>query len=87
MKQGKELVFQFIFFFRYKTYHQQTLKLDLEKLPPTSNSIRLHIQCAFLQAYVWLNSIFKNLIELTPDNYGYALKDDDSLIPVITDEE
>ena len=38
---------------REEIHHNKSFKLDIEKLPPTSNSIKLHIRRAYLQAYLW----------------------------------
>ena len=34
---------------RFKTYHKKSFQLDLEKLPPTSSSIRIYIKRPYLQ--------------------------------------
>ena len=72
--------------FRYETYHNHSLKLDLEKLPPTSASIRMHILRAYFQTYLWYHSPFEQSIELNPENFGYHIEDED-LLPTITTEE
>ena len=37
---------------RYHIYHTKTFQLDLEKFPPTSSSIKLHIKHTYLQTYL-----------------------------------
>ena len=44
--------FNYLYELRYHIYHTKTFQLDLEKLPPTSSSIKLHIKRAYLQTYV-----------------------------------
>ena len=39
-------------------YYMKSTKSDLERFPPTSSSILLHIKRAYLQLYVWLRSPF-----------------------------
>ena len=70
---------------RNKIYYQKSQLLDLEKLPPTSTSIMLHIKRAYLQTYLWLHSPFVASINIDPLDYGYQLDDNDYLNPVITD--
>ena len=43
---------------RFETYHQKSFQLDLEKLPPTSPSIHIHIKGPFLQSCFWLHAPF-----------------------------
>ena len=66
-------------------YHQKSFQLDLEKLPPTSPSIHIHIKWAFsvlsLAAYTFC------LIEINPEDYGYELTEDDVLVPTITSKD
>ena len=66
---------------RHEQYHSNAFKFDLEKLPPTSASIVKHIQRAYYQTYIWLNSACIERIYLDPLEYGYIL--DDKLIPDI----
>ena len=63
-------------------YHNHTLKLDLEKLPPTSTTIRTHILRAYFQAYLWYHPPFQQSIEMNPEEYGYHVKDE-ILVPTI----
>ena len=40
---------------RNKTYYKKPIEINIEKLPPTSSSITLHIKRAYLQTYIWLH--------------------------------
>ena len=60
---------------RFKLYHSNSVKFDLEKLPPTSTSIEKHIKRAYYQCYVWMNAAFLLNIDIDPLEYGYLLKD------------
>ena len=73
----------FIFPYRYEHYYQKILTVDLEKLPPTSASIRLHIQRAYLQTFLWLQSPIELSIDLRPENFGYMLVDEELLLPQV----
>ena len=64
-------------------YHQKSFQLDLEKLPPTSSSIHIHIKRAFLLCYICLHAPFVESIEINPENYGYELTEGDMLVPGI----
>lgn len=63
-------------------YHNHTLKLYLDKLPPTSTTIRTHILRAYFQAYLWYHSPFQQSIEMNPEEYGYHVEDE-ILVPTI----
>ena len=69
--------------FRFKTYHKKSFQLDLEKLPPTSSSIHIHIKRAYLQCYLWLHAPFVESIEVNPEDYGYEFTADEMLLPII----
>ena len=60
---------------RYKLYHTNSVKFDLEKLPPTSTSIDKHMKRAYYQCYVWMNAAFLPKIDIDPLEYGYLFKD------------
>ena len=60
---------------RFKLYHSNSVKFDLQKLPPTSTSIEKHIKRAYYQCYVWMNAAFLPNIDIDPLEYGYLLKD------------
>ena len=51
---------------RFEKYHSKAFHFDLEKLPPTSSSIRNHIQWAYFQSYIWLNSPSNRSLNLNP---------------------
>ena len=58
---------------RYEIYHKKQLKFDVEKIPPTSNSIRQHIRRSYLQSYIWLHAAFDSNIVIEPLEFGYKL--------------
>ena len=58
-------------------YYKKSKKLDLERFPPTSSSILLHIKRVYLQSYVWLRSPFAKSLVTDPLEYGYKLQEDD----------
>ena len=68
----------------YEVYHEKALTLDLEKFLPTSNTIRLHIQCAYLQSHLWYQAPFNESIDIDIELYGYVREEDD-LHPIISD--
>ena len=55
---------------RYKLYHSNGVKFDLEKLLPTLTS-----KPAYYEYYVWMNAAFLPSIDIDPLEYGYLLKD------------
>ena len=63
---------------RNNVYYKKSKELDLERFPPTSLSILLHIKRAYFQSYVWLRSPFVDNITLDPLEYGYELDSDDN---------
>ena len=69
-----------------KTYYKKSTEINIEKLPPTSSSIALHIKRAYLQTYIWLNAPFMNNLEIDPLQYGYEIDedDDDEIIPTLS---
>ena len=69
--------------FRYETYHNKKFTFDLEKLPPTSTSIKQHIRRAYLQCNMWLNALSKEHITLDPVQYGYIVDEDNHVVPNI----
>ena len=71
-------------FCRYKVYHDKTGSLDLEKFPPTSSCIGLHIRCAYFQAYLWYHCPFTESIEIKPEDFGYICNENEQLVPEIT---
>ena len=62
---------------RNMVYYKKSKKLDLERFPPTSSSILLHIKRAYLQQYVWLRSLFAKSLVIDPIEDGYKLREDD----------
>ena len=66
---------------RCEEYHKQAFRFDLEKIPPTSNSIVNHIKRAYFQYYHWLNAPVIASIDLNPLEYGYVLDENEFLLP------
>ena len=62
---------------RNHVYYKKSKELDLERFPPTSLSILLHIKSAFFRSYVWLHFPFVDSITFDPLEYGYELDSDD----------
>ena len=52
-------------------------QLNIEKLPPTSSSIQLHVKRAYLQTYTWLHALFAADLDINPLRYGYEVEDED----------
>ena len=71
---------------RNKTYYKKSTEINIEKLPPTSSSIALHIKRAYLQIYIWLHAPFMNNLEIDPLQYGYEIDedDDDEIVPTLS---
>ena len=60
---------------RFKLYHSNSVKFDLEKLLLTLISIENHIKRAYYQCYVWMNAAFLPNIDINSLEYRYILKD------------
>ena len=71
---------------RYHIYHTKTFQLDLEKLPPTSSSIKLHIKRAYLQTYMWLHAPFIENIAISRVEYGYIENSEEHIIPIVVSD-
>ena len=56
---------------RYKLYHSNSVKFDLEKLLPTSTGIEKLVKQAYYQCYVWMNAAILPTIDIDPLEYGY----------------
>ena len=69
---------------RLMVYHEKHLQFDIERSPPTSDSIRQHILRAYLQSYIWSHATLLDHIDLDPLNYGYELDEDENLVPIIS---
>ena len=72
---------------REEIYHSKSFKLDLEKLPPTSSSKKLHIQRAYLQSYLWYRAPFDEALDVDPRQLGYTKNDHDHFYPIVTIKE
>ena len=68
---------------QFNSFHKQAFKMDWEKLPCTSKSIRKHIARSYLQCYRWFQAPFLEGNSLDPLDYGYTLSDDgdECLVP------
>ena len=62
---------------RNDIYYKKATVVDIEKLPPTSTSIHLHIKRAYLQTYIWLHAPFTADLDIDPLHYGYEIEDED----------
>ena len=62
---------------RYNKYHSVNNKIDIEKLPCTSSSLKFHIQRAFMESFKIKNCLMSGeLIEACSPNYhGYEFDD------------
>ena len=65
---------------RYEESHSKAFNFDLQKLPPTSESIYKHIPRAYYQCYMWVNAASNESIFLDPLYYGYTLDDNETLV-------
>ena len=51
---------------RYEIYHKKPSKLEPQKFPCTSKSLRLHIQRAYFQSMEWNQAAFQSSSYLNP---------------------
>ena len=65
---------------RYIVYHKQSFGLDMVKLPPTSESIVLHIKRAYNVTVGSIPRLTKMLILISTD-FGYVVDEDNNLAP------
>ena len=87
---SKDATFKTFDDLRNAIYYKKATEVNIEKLPPTSTSIYLHIKRAYLQTYIWLHAPFSAELDIDPLNYGYEIEDDeddyDAIIPkIVTD--
>ena len=73
---------------RRTLFYKFSKELDLERLPPPSSSMSLHIKRAYLQTYIWLHAPFVKSILISPLDYGYERdlddeEDEEGIIPTI----
>ena len=69
---------------RFNSFHKQAFKMDLEKLPCMTSSIKLHIRRSYLQSNRWIHAPFIESIDLDPLDFGYIISDgDEALVPNI----
>ena len=69
---------------RFMVYHEKHLSFDIERFPPTSDSIRQHIMRAYFQCHKWLRSPFVENIDLDPLDFGYCIDEDENMVPIIS---
>ena len=69
-----------------RIYHSSNYKLDIEKLPCSSSSLKFHIQRSFMECFKIKNCLVNgDLMELChPDEHGYYFDEDGDLVPIIT---
>ena len=70
---------------REEMFYKSSLKLDIEKFPPTSDSIRLHILRAYFQAHLWYHAVYANT-QINPLEYGYEEDGYGYLCPIFINE-
>ena len=71
-------------FFSYQMF-QMTFRFNSKQFPPTSITIKLHIYCAYLQAYVWYHIVIESTINIDPELCGFTFEEDKNLVPIIND--
>lgn len=71
---------------RNEIFYKKHKYLDLEKLPPPSSSVHLHIRRSYLQTYIWFCSPFVSSITIDPMEHGYELNEDYVLQPKVTSD-
>ena len=70
---------------REKMFYKSSLKLDIEKFTPTSDSIRLHILHAYFPAHLWYHAVYANT-QINPLEYGYEEDGYSYLCPIFINE-
>ena len=55
---------------REEMFYKSALKLDIEKFPPTSDSVRLYILRAYFEAHLLYHAVYANT-QINPLEYGY----------------
>ena len=74
---SKDVNFKTFDSLRNFVYYKKATEINLEKLPPTSSSIYLHIKRAFLQTFIWLHAPFLAEMDIDPLNFGYEMEEED----------
>ena len=69
---------------RYRMFCQRKQKSEL--LPPTSDSLTLHLKRANYQAFVWRNSLVAMQELPSPENHGWILENE-ALKPVLMNKD
>ena len=67
---------------RHSTYHAPNFKLNIERFPCCSSSLRHHIKRAFCECFKIKNCLVPELCN--PEEYGYEVDPNGELVPVIT---
>ena len=70
---------------RLEQYHKKAFKFDLEKIVPTSATIKLHILRAYYQTYMWVTAPYVSKCEIDSTHYGYRIRNN-FLVPTITND-
>ena len=70
--------------FKKKCTTPKSFKLDLERLPATTASMKLHIQRSYFLAYLWFHAPFEEVVDINPVEYCYAVDEEDNLFPMVT---
>ena len=68
---------------RFVVFHEKHLVFDIERFPPTTDSIRQHIIRAYFQCFKWFNSLSFDDVVIDPLDYGYYL-DEDEMVPILS---
>lgn len=69
---------------RLLVYYKNTKKLEISKLPCTSDAIVNHIKRAHLQCWLWESSAAQNNSVLDPLDYGYLKDNENVFYPMYT---
>ena len=72
---------------RYTTYHSLNHKLDLQKFPCTSSTIKIHILRAYYQCRLWIIAPMMKACDLEAIYYGYRVNEEGLLVPIVVDDE
>ena len=67
---------------RHSIYHDPKFKLNIERFPCCSSSLRHHIKRAFCECFKIKNSLLSELCN--PEEYSYEFDANGELVPVIT---
>ena len=54
---------------------------DVERIPPTSDSLMLHLKCSVYQSSIWASAFLEVIPEEDPEQYGWQVEDG-KLVPI-----